>query len=76
MQRWKIIIEYEGSQFNGWQSQKDGSGIQDNLEKAIKDYSKVTILLTAVTAISNVRSMLPKVSELKPKQILLPIHCF
>ena len=43
MQRWKIIIEYEGSQFNGWQSQKDGSGIQDNLEKAIKNYSKEDI---------------------------------
>ena len=40
MARWKLTIEYDGRPFNGWQSQKDKSGIQDYVSKAIKDFSK------------------------------------
>ena len=39
MARWKIIIEYDGRPFNGWQSQKDNTGIQDYVYKAIKNFS-------------------------------------
>ena len=39
MQRWKIIIEYKGCEFNGWQSQKDLSGVQDYIEDAIYKFS-------------------------------------
>ena len=40
MARWKLTIEYDGRPFNGWQSQKDNSGVQDYLHKAIIDFSK------------------------------------
>ena len=36
--RWKLIIEYNGLPFNGWQSQKDISGVQDFLSQAIKGF--------------------------------------
>ena len=29
-------LEYDGSPFHGWQSQSDGSGVQDALEKALR----------------------------------------
>jgi len=31
----KIIIEYDGTRYNGWQSQKNGTGIQEILTNAI-----------------------------------------
>jgi len=31
-----IKIEYEGTNFVGWQSQKNGKSIQDSIEKALK----------------------------------------
>ena len=35
MQRWKLTLEYDGSAFLGWQSQPNGRGVQDCVEKAI-----------------------------------------
>ena len=35
MQRWKLTLEYDGSGFLGWQSQPNGRGVQDAVEKAI-----------------------------------------
>ena len=43
MQRWKIIIEYKGCQFNGWQSQKDLTGVQDAIQSAIFKFSGESI---------------------------------
>ncbi len=43
MQRWKLTIEYKGCQFNGWQSQKDSSGIQDSIQSAIYKFSGETV---------------------------------
>ena len=43
MQRWKLTIEYKGCIFNGWQSQKDLTGVQDYIQKAIYDFSKEKI---------------------------------
>ena len=31
-----IKIEYDGSKFVGWQSQKNGKSIQDTIEKVLK----------------------------------------
>ena len=31
-----LTIEYEGTNFVGWQSQKNGKSIQDSIEKALK----------------------------------------
>ena len=39
MQRWKLTIEYQGCIFNRWQSQKDSTGVQDYIQKAIYDFS-------------------------------------
>jgi tRNA pseudouridine38-40 synthase len=33
-ERLKLIVAYDGSPFSGWQSQLNGNGIQDHLEKA------------------------------------------
>ena len=35
-----IKIEYDGTNFVGWQSQKNGKSIQDSIEKALKKFSK------------------------------------
>ena len=40
-------IEYDGAPFHGWQSQADGSGVQDALERAV-----ATIAGTRVTTIA------------------------
>ena len=46
MAKFKLIIEYEGTNFIGWQRQSNGSSIQQSLEKAIQNLSneKVTVL--------------------------------
>ena len=31
-----IKIEYDGTNFVGWQSQKNGKSVQDSIEKAVK----------------------------------------
>ena len=35
MNRYKIVIQYDGTNFSGFQSQKDHSGIQDKIEYSI-----------------------------------------
>ena len=35
MRNIKITIEYDGTSYNGWQSQKNGTGIQEILTNAI-----------------------------------------
>ena len=35
-----IKIEYDGTNYVGWQSQKNGKSIQDKIEKALKKYLK------------------------------------
>ena len=32
---YQIIIEYDGTNYNGWQLQKNGSSIQNEIEKAL-----------------------------------------
>ena len=43
MQRYKIKIEYEGTQFVGWQFQKNGQSIQEVLQKAIFRFSNENV---------------------------------
>lgn len=40
--RYKITIEYDGTDFVGWQKQKDGPSVQEFLEKAIAGFSHQT----------------------------------
>ena len=41
-----IKIEYEGTNFVGWQSQKNGKSIQDSIEKSLKKVLKTKIRIT------------------------------
>ena len=47
MQRWKIIIEYDGGPYVGWQKQDNGVSIQGILEKAIFDFSGENVKIQA-----------------------------
>ena len=38
-----LRIEYDGKNFVGWQSQKNGKSIQDSVEKALKKVLKTRI---------------------------------
>jgi tRNA pseudouridine38-40 synthase len=38
--RYKMIISYDGRAFNGWQTQKNGMGVQQVIEKALKKMLK------------------------------------
>ncbi len=42
----------------------------------VKDIADKTVLVTATTALSNVRAILPKVIALRPRQIIVPLHIF
>jgi tRNA pseudouridine38-40 synthase len=33
--RWKIVCAYDGSDYSGWQSQADRTGVQDHIENAL-----------------------------------------
>ena len=41
-----IKIEYDGTDFVGWQSQKNGKSVQDSIEKALKKVLKKKIRIT------------------------------
>lgn len=43
MQRWKLVIEYDGTDFFGWQKQKKHRTVQETIEKALKAFSKESI---------------------------------
>ncbi|MGK2740979.1 tRNA pseudouridine(38-40) synthase TruA [Tepidicaulis sp. LMO-SS28] len=45
MPRYKLTIEYDGTPFNGWQSQADGKAVQDALSRAVEGFcgEKVTV---------------------------------
>ena len=46
-QRWKLTIEYDGTNFVGWQMQENGASVQEAIEKAIHGFSGETISLRA-----------------------------
>ncbi len=42
----KLMIEYDGTSYNGWQSQKYGSTIQDNIREKIAGITGEDVILT------------------------------
>jgi len=46
MQRYQIKVEYEGTNFVGWQYQKNGLSIQEILQKAIFQFSREKVTVT------------------------------
>ena len=47
MSRYALLVQYDGTPFNGWQFQDRGRTIQDEFERAIKILSKETVRVTA-----------------------------
>ena len=43
MNRYQILIEYEGTSYNGWQIQKKGKSIQENIENILSKLLKEKI---------------------------------
>ncbi|GFZ32819.1 tRNA pseudouridine synthase A [Clostridium zeae] len=43
MRNIKLVLEYDGTSYNGWQKQKHGMTVQDKLNKAIKAVTKEEI---------------------------------
>ena len=39
-----LKIEYDGSNYVGWQSQKNGKSIQDKIERALKKIFKTKVI--------------------------------
>ncbi len=51
MQRYKLVIEYDGGGFVGWQRQKNGLGVQQCMEEAVANFcgEQVTIFAAGRT---------------------------
>ena len=45
MPRYRMLIEYDGTAFSGWQSQAEGTGVQDYLQRAILRFTGEAIVL-------------------------------
>ena len=45
MHIYQIIIEYDGTDYVGWQKQKNGKSIQETIEKVLKKLLKCKIIL-------------------------------
>ena len=45
MPRYKLIIEYDGRPFHGWQRQKNGASVQEALEQAVLNFSGETVTI-------------------------------
>ncbi|MGO1119078.1 tRNA pseudouridine(38-40) synthase TruA [Rhodovibrionaceae bacterium A322] len=43
--RFRLLIEYDGGAFQGWQRQKDGPSVQQALEEAAQNLSKTPLLV-------------------------------
>ncbi len=48
MARFKLIIEYDGTEFVGWQHQKNGLSVQEVLEDAVFAFSGQRTRIQAV----------------------------
>ena len=45
MARYKIVVEYDGLPFVGWQRQQNGVGVQESIETAIKEFCGEIVLV-------------------------------
>ena len=80
MKRYKIIIEYDGTPFVGWQFQKNGQSVQEVLQKAIFDFSKEKVIVTGAGRTDSGVHALTQTAhfdlkkEMRKKNILLAIN--
>lgn len=47
MTRYKLVVEYHGADFVGWQRQDNGPGVQDAIEQAVKLFCGETVVASA-----------------------------
>ena len=47
MPRYRLLIEYDGGPYRGWQSQQNGPSVQDAIEAAVKRFCGQDVRLTA-----------------------------
>jgi tRNA pseudouridine38-40 synthase len=47
MPRYRLLIEYNGGPFQGWQAQENGPSVQGAIERAVKAFCGETVRLTA-----------------------------
>lgn len=47
MPRYRLLIEYDGGPFQGWQAQDEGRSVQGALERAVQAFSGETVRLSA-----------------------------
>jgi len=45
MRNVKLIIEYDGTNYHGWQKQKNAKTVQDTIERAIKGLTGRRLIL-------------------------------
>jgi len=62
MQRYQIKVEYDGTNFVGWQYQKNGLSIQEILQKAIFQFSREKVTVTG--AVEQIPVFMPLVKLL------------
>lgn len=82
MTRYKIIIEYDGTNFVGWQRQENGLSIQEVIEDAILDATKEKVVIhgsgrtdAGVHALGQVAHF-DLESDFDPKKLRLSINHF
>lgn len=46
MRRIKLVVEYDGTDFSGWQSQKNGRTVQDEMNRALRELLQEEITVT------------------------------
>ena len=61
MFNYQIIIEYLGTNFVGWQIQKNGISIQSTIQKALSKAIKKGLKLMVLAALMQVFMLKPKV---------------
>ncbi len=76
MFRYKILIEYDGTNFIGWQSQPKGRSVQKNLEKFISKILKENIKCVAAGRTDSGVHAYEQVAHFDSKQNILNVNKF
>ena len=70
MQRYKLLIEYDGTSFVGWQFQKNGLSIQEVLQKAIFNFSNEKVVVTGAGRTDSGVHALAQIAHFDLKKII------